>query len=124
MPEMLLDQHYVNSKLVPVIEALIHNLGIWTSASPDISWKDEDPPATNILQARLRGKFYGAQNITYRHFLRAVLDYDGKGTFPEKVLEYARNCVYAMKHSCRSFTHCTGLGERLIVTNCWGTAHA
>lgn len=112
------------SSLVGEIEALNHNLNVWTSVTPDVAWHHNAPPADNILEARLRGKYYGAQNITYRHFLRAVLDSDASASFPDKVIEYAMNCVSAMKKSCQSFTRCHEPGERLIVTNCWGTAHA
>lgn len=119
-----MQENYVNSSLVPEIEAQIVNLEMWTKLAHVVAWHHSDPPAEDILEARLRGKFYGAQNITYRHFLRAVLDYGGSEKFPRKVLEYAKKCVEAMKNSCRSFTNCMGPGERLIVTNSWGTAHA
>ena len=102
----------------------MQSLDTYAALAKLVSWKDDDPPATDILDARLRGKYYGAQNITYRHFLRAVLDSGDQANFPPKLVEYARRCVYAMKHSCEAFTRCTKPGERLIVTNSWGTAHA
>ena len=42
----------------------------------DLQWEDTDPPARYINDARLRGKFYGAQYIIHRPFLHAALDFD------------------------------------------------
>lgn len=42
----------------------------------DLQWDDTDPPARYINDARLRGKFYGAQYIIHRPFLHAALDFD------------------------------------------------
>ena len=110
-----------------VVESLIlamDGLEDARSQAPMVAWTDNDPPADNIIEARLRGKFYGARNVTYRHFLRAVLEAPEGTNLPLQILEYAKRCVQAMKHSCKSFSACTQPGERLIVTNCWGTAHA
>ena len=123
-PHKLLDEAYVTSELVGNIEALAESLNSWVNIAPLAKWSENAPPADNILEARLRGKYYGALNIMHRHFLRAVLDSEGRQSFPAKVLHYAKNCVSAMKSSCYAFTNCVGPGERLIVTNCWGTAHA
>ena len=49
----------------------------WKARLPEqLQWEDHDPPADNINDARLRGKFYGAQYIIHRPFLHAALDYD------------------------------------------------
>ena len=49
----------------------------WRARLPkELQWEDDDPPANNINDARLRGKFYGAQYIIHRPFLHAALDYD------------------------------------------------
>ena len=49
----------------------------WKARLPEhLQWEDQDPPADNINDARLRGKFYGAQYIIHRPFLHAALDYD------------------------------------------------
>jgi hypothetical protein len=109
--------------------------------------------AKDILGARLRAKYYGAQVITYRHFVLKILEMSSTPSpateqvsnefisgveaprvnrnatkvqdIDNKVLEYARNGLKALIHSTRAFH---GLGdpgtERLIVTNVWGTAHA
>lgn len=119
-----------------------------------MKWTDEDPPAGEILQARLRAKYYGAQVITYRHFVLKILEHsaaktskpgeqissefktgidvpsiNSNATRPEevdpKVLEYAKKCIRALIKSTTAFY---GVGDptqdRLIVTNIWGTAHA
>jgi len=115
-------------------------------------WSDTDPPARDILTARLRAKFYGAQVITYRNFVLKILEHSASksqnsgqristdfrtgisgvpsinknATRPEEIdpqaLNYARNCIRALIKSTTAFH---GLGDgRLIVTNVWGTAHA
>jgi hypothetical protein len=119
-----------------------------------MKWTDADPPAKDILEARLRAKYYGAQVITYRHFVLKILEHsaaktskpgeqissefktgiavpsiNSKATRPEdfdpKVLEYAKKCIRALNKSTTAFY---GVGDpitqRLIVTNIWGTAHA
>ena len=49
----------------------------WRARLPEqLQWDDGHPPADNINDARLRGKFYGAQYIIHRPFLHAALDYD------------------------------------------------
>ena len=49
----------------------------WRARLPEqLQWDDHQPPADNINDARLRGKFYGAQYIIHRPFLHAALDYD------------------------------------------------
>ena len=103
-----------------------------------MTWNDGDPPARDILGARLRAKFYGAQVITYRHFVLKILDYSAsKGkNFPidtvntefvdgilkpniakgvsstegidPRVLEYARLCIKALISSTTAFH---GLGD-------------
>lgn len=106
-------------------------------------------PASNILEARLRAKYYGAEVITYRHFVLKLLGRSGLGdqVAPEylpkieapqvnsnvtriedidkKALQYAECGIRALIFSTRAFY---GLGDpgkvRLIVTNVWGTAHA
>ncbi|PVH80637.1 hypothetical protein DL98DRAFT_548976 [Cadophora sp. DSE1049] len=113
---------------------------------------DGGEPAADILRARLRAKFYGAEVITYRHFILKILERDSSGDAggqiaPEylpkfeapvinknvqriedldsKVLNYIECGIKALIFSTKAFY---GLGDpgkdRLIVTNVWGTAHA
>ena len=47
----------------------------WRNVLPPwLRWDDEDEPATDINDARLRAKYYGALYIIHRPFLRHVLD--------------------------------------------------
>lgn len=43
-------------------------------------WNEDDGPSPNILAARLRAKYYGAQVITYRPFLLKILELSAGGT--------------------------------------------
>lgn len=113
------------------------------------TWKEDDPLPTNILDARMRAKFFGAEVITYRHFVLKILEHSearsrnmepATDEFRENVrvptinkndrtdeihpqaLIYAKRGLRALIQSTTAFH---GLGEgRLIVTNVWGTAHA
>jgi hypothetical protein len=88
-----------------------------------------DPPATDILNARLRAKFWGAQNIIYRPFVRYIVqsNFERKAGSPpvtveELTLQYAERGIKALIESTRAFH---GLKEqRFIITNVFGTAHA
>ena len=49
----------------------------WRESLPEaLRWDDDEAPASDINDARLRGKFYGAQYIIHRPFLHAALEYD------------------------------------------------
>lgn len=124
----------------------------WKEAGGTISWDETDPPSTDILTARMRAKYYGAQVITYRNFVLKILEHShvaktsdtaerGLDDFrngidvpsinkhaksaeeiDRRALIYAKNGIQALINSTRAFH---GLGEgRLLVTNPWGTAHA
>lgn len=43
--------------------------------APSFAFKEEESPADNILAARLRAKYWGAQVITYRPFIRQILQF-------------------------------------------------
>ena len=119
---------------------------------PEFRFHEEDPPATDILAARLRAKYWGAQVITFRPFIKQILHFNVQksatdspvpalGDFrsdlavpvigPEvttekdidaRVIEYARKGIFALIQSTRAFH---GLGpQRFIITNVFGTAHA
>ncbi|KAG4411130.1 hypothetical protein IFR04_015729 [Cadophora malorum] len=138
----------------PTIDASVVNLhAIFNLMSTKMGWNPaEGEPANEILRARLRAKFYGAEVITYRHFILKVLERDSAGDAggqiaPEylpkfeapvirknvqriedldpKVLHYIECGIKALIFSTKAFH---GLGDpgkdRLIVTNVWGTAHA
>ena len=114
-------------------------------------WHDDDPPATEILAARLRAKYYGAWYISTRPYLdyalhvlekfksgqtleQATVDARGRlrpselaifraiSTMPEyHVIAKARHCI---KMAMQSTVSLDRVPERLVVTNIMGTAHA
>lgn len=138
----------------PTIEAVEANLESIKSSTQRMNWHEDDPPATDILGARLRAKYYGAEVITYRSFVLKILigstenspkigatslvlnqfkseitdvisDPTRKEQLNPKIVRYAQRCIQALVKSTTAFH---GLGdpgkERLVVTNIWGTAHA
>lgn len=121
---------------------------------PQLQWDEEDPPSRNINDARLRAKFYGAQYIVHRPFLRLALDNEVQ----DRDVKLPRNNTFTplnerrigpmapprsnidkevpadILHSART---CVGAAmrsttafhniidhRRLVVTNILGTAHA
>lgn len=57
-----------------VQEALSMNLEIWRSNLPGImQWNDQDPPSSEINEARMRAKYYGARFIIHRPLLYHAL---------------------------------------------------
>ncbi|KAG6005820.1 hypothetical protein E4U21_007592 [Claviceps maximensis] len=58
------------------------NVGSVADAVSDMKWvtksfvfNEDDPPAGDLLTARLRAKYWGAQVITYRPFIRQILQW-------------------------------------------------
>ena len=123
----------------------------WRRQLPEkLQWEDSNHIANNINDARLRGKFYGAQYIIHRPFLHAALDFDFEepeytlsspkdGNFQQEMgpprsmtdqerrkqetIDLAVTCINA---AVRSTTAFDGVLEhrRMVVTNIMGTAHA
>ena len=106
----------------------------------DYRWADDDPPAPDILSARLRAKYWGSQVIIYRVYIRAILEGDvgpvtwgsreaganGQALSPTiepRILEAAQLGIRALIESTRAF-HGMDSSQRLIITNVFGTAHA
>lgn len=119
----------------------------------EFKFRPEDPPAKDILSARLRAKYWGAQVITYRHFVREILDFNFKknrsseprgpvlGGFRSGInvpmispnaktmndisLEFIECARKGVKALIESTRAFHGLEEkRFIVTNVFGTSHA
>jgi hypothetical protein len=67
------------------MEAVERNLEIFELSTRLFKWKENDPPAKDILAARLRAKFYGAQVVMYRPFVRQVLQYSWSVRQQERV---------------------------------------
>ena len=38
-----------------------------------LNWEESDPPSRDLLEARLRAKYYGAKVITHRSFILRIL---------------------------------------------------
>jgi len=116
---------------------------------PAFQFKETDPPAQDILSARLRAKYWGSQVITYRPFIRQILESNHKAAtespaavssadssmpvfspesrtpsseYPHGTIEYAKRGIKALIESTRAFH---GIEQkRFIITNVFGTAHA
>ena len=138
-----------------LVEVLLENEGIlnnWKSLpSPINQWSDSDPQATDILDARLRAKYFGAYYIQTRPYLdyvlhvmdpvragksleQATVDAFGQLRPSElaifrgiqlmteyQIKDKARKCVEMAINSTIAFDKVPG---RLVVTNIMGTAHA
>lgn len=107
---------------------------------PEFKFDKNDPPATDILSALLRAKYWGALAITFRPFIKQIVHCSQQRTMlnspaavigPEatlandidpNIIEYARRGMHALIQSTQAFH---GLGpRRFIITNVFGTAHA
>ena len=64
-----------NPKHFATVEAAEQSLNQIHIFAPNLQWNEDDPPAKEILHARLRAKYYGAQVITYRHFVLKILEH-------------------------------------------------
>jgi hypothetical protein len=121
---------------------------------PDMKWNDDDPPASGILDARLRGKYYGAKYVFNRPFLDYALHImphvvrnnkssiediakDAYGNSRDKAYIHIFKAIQQMGDSAiwqaakrcidaamQSTVAFDGIDGRLIVTNIHGTSHA
>ena len=122
------------------------------SLPPALKWDDQDPPASDILAARLRAKYWGARYVVNRPFLDYALHIMPHAKDGQKVNEVARDVhgnprgkaeihlfeaiegmgeseVWQASKRCidaamQSTVALDGVPDRLIVTNIHGTAHA
>lgn len=51
--------------------------------SKNFAFREDDPPADDILAARLRAKYWGAQVLTYRPFVRQILQFSHSRKHPQ-----------------------------------------
>lgn len=137
-----LDDPAVAEGIRGIEEMLRNSRNRWVPGS--YQWNDNDPPADEILGARLRAKYWGSQVILYRPFLRALLDreqwpYSNQAHSPDtprpieldesipgvdpRIVHYARLAIDALVESTRAF-HGIPSHQRIIITNVFGTAHA
>lgn len=122
--------------------------------APSFAFKEADSPAGDILAARLRAKYWGAQMITYRPFIRQILQFThsihqhpsspNPPTWSEfrqdiiapairpgakSIREIEPRVVELARKGIKALVESTrafhNLGEdRPIITNIFGTAHA
>ncbi|CAI4215250.1 unnamed protein product [Parascedosporium putredinis] len=114
---------------------------------PMYRFDEDDPPASDILSARLRAKYWGSQVITYRPCIKQILDLsyrlrskanpsllhvpysdlpqeirDELHVLPQETWDHAQKGIRSLIESTQAFH---GLGDkRPIITNVFGTAHA
>jgi hypothetical protein len=121
----------------------------WVPA--EFQFSDSEPPANEILAARLRAKYWGSQVILYRKYIDIILhdqrmsEYALESPSPHpngwavhnideqlihapqgmdpRPLNYARLGISALVESTRAF-HGLEKGHRILVTNVFTTAHA
>ncbi|KAJ9156105.1 C6 zinc finger domain-containing protein [Pleurostoma richardsiae] len=121
---------------------------------PSFQFQPDDPPAEDILSARIRAKWWGAQVITYRPFIRQILYFNhtrqntvytpqesGSGDFRSDVTvpfihpsaktpsEVPEEVVSNARKGINALIESTRAfhnleDKRYIVTNVFGTAHA
>ncbi|KAK6006864.1 hypothetical protein QM012_005872 [Aureobasidium pullulans] len=60
-------------KLAELLWQQTEDLQGWQTLVPEYSWSDDDPPASDIVAARLRGKYYGARYVCTRPYLDYAL---------------------------------------------------
>ncbi|KAK5115511.1 hypothetical protein LTR62_001170 [Meristemomyces frigidus] len=128
-------------------------LNLWRSSLPPAAhWNDGDLPATDILSARLRAKYWGATYIVNRPFLDYalhIMPYVAEGMQVQDVARDVHNhqrdaseihifeaiasmpedeiwlaCKRCIDAAMQSTVALDGVPRRLIVTNIHGTAHA
>src|SRR5450432_4141243 len=103
----------------PIIEAMVDSIPTMSTVAPSMVWSDSDPPANDILAARLRAKYYGTENITYRPFLKMVMNrpsWLARGCREDrppssipledispKIMNYSKLCIRALENSTRAF---------------------
>lgn len=115
-----------------------------SQVSPDFVFGENDPPAEaifseDIISARLRGAYWDAHVLTYRPFIKMVLEFNHQRMYKSsnsglpanavcpwnapstRVIELARRGIKALVESTKAFD---GLGDkRPMIANIFGTAH-
>lgn len=119
-----LSEKAINELLDRIHESEILLNGVSASLRP-ATGESEDEEIISILRERIEAKKFGALNITYRPCLMMIMNRPSDFPFnriPNKIRAHAQLCLSAMENSTSSFPMVNG--ERVIITNPWGTAHA
>lgn len=145
-PEHMLHRQPM-SPTTPLIRAFKQCLDKSEWASERLQFDDNDAPSPNLLQARLRAKYWKALVATFRPVIRAIVNmpYEvpmykleenenvgGEANLEDRVdgslypldpmmLEHARQAVKALVESTRAFHAIQD--ARLIIPDVFGTAH-
>ncbi|GJC90572.1 hypothetical protein ColLi_13410 [Colletotrichum liriopes] len=117
----------------------------WTT--PTLRFSENDMPADNLFEARLRAKYWGAQVLVCRPSIKRLLDASENPRWPSNVatnkpktissrlqgvggdnrrsndIIHAKRGIEALFNSTEAF-HGLDTNQRLLVTNIFGTAHA
>lgn len=64
------------------VELVLEAVSSMVWVTPNFAFKEDDPPANDILSARLRAKYWGAQVITHRPFIRQLLQFSHNRKHP------------------------------------------
>ncbi|CAN8105783.1 unnamed protein product [Discula destructiva] len=124
-------------------QATLDDQKLWAG---NYAFNEDDPPAQDILTARYRAKFWGANVINYRPYVEDIMGWSHATKHPEEyrekaytslsvpsdattpsdipdfVIKLAERGVKAIMKSTEAFH---GLKDkRFIITNVFGTAHA
>lgn len=130
-------------KITNTIEEMLADKHVWAR---DFAFNVNDPPGEDILHARFRAKFWGANVLTYRPYIENILrwshavrhpeeyrdkaynslsvpsDVTTPSDIPQVVMDYACKGIKVLFKSTEAFH---GLRDkRFIITNVFGTAHA
>ncbi|CAK7238529.1 hypothetical protein SEUCBS140593_010780 [Sporothrix eucalyptigena] len=128
----------------PMIEACIQGFESHASSNPafrNSSLFDRNLRATDILAARLRVTYWGAELLVYRHYIQQILTFNHANTAEgaskdgglvalakeaevvnKFTLEMAKRGIHALVQSTSAFHDLPN--ERFVITNMYSIAHA
>lgn len=130
-------------KVTQGIQTIFEHQSLWAAS---YAFDTSAPPAEDILSARLRAKFWGANVITYRPYVETIMGWSHARRNPQEyrenafssfsvpsnattpsdidpiIIQHANRGIQAVIKSTEAFH---GLKDkRFIITNVFGTAHA
>ncbi|KAK5073427.1 hypothetical protein LTR70_010251 [Exophiala xenobiotica] len=114
--------------IIPTITEVLESWREFMRARLNWDWEEDEFESTDINIARMRGKYYEAKYIINRPALQYALNLAGSGTPMSQaseepgILDACRKCIDAAIKSTTAFDKVQG--NRLVITNILGTAHA
>lgn len=135
------------------VDQLQKALSDMTWVPPMFQFKENDPPANDILGARMRAKYWGAEVITCRPFIKQIVNFNFRGGKDGHDAHKLTHGDFSQAYSLPPFEEGRKLAvvpdsvrcyvnrgitaliqstkafhgiedSRFIITNVWGTAHA